>query len=118
MQAQWSDGKGETQRSIYHRHFCRKCGCQLWAWAPSDPDTICPFASAIDTHLPTAKKRKHYMLAEAPEWVQVWDSFRWHVQVHVEHAYTRDKLHEVLPPSCRFPRAQMTPTTSRCPTAR
>ena len=70
-QAQWSDGKGGLQRSIYHRHFCRTCGCQLWAWAPSDPDTICPFASAIDTRLPVAEKRKHYMLYEAPEWLQV-----------------------------------------------
>ena len=39
------------------RHFCRICGCHLWAWAPEYAEYCYPVASAIDTDLPTPAER-------------------------------------------------------------
>ena len=39
------------------RHFCRICGCHLWAWAPEYAEYCYPVASAIDTDLPTPTER-------------------------------------------------------------
>jgi len=39
------------------RHFCRVCGCHLWAWAPEYAEYCYPVASAIDTDLPTPTER-------------------------------------------------------------
>ena len=33
------------------RHFCKICGCHLWAWAPSYAEFCYPMAPAIDTDL-------------------------------------------------------------------
>ena len=39
------------------RHFCKTCGCHLWAWAPLYPTWVYPLASAIDTPLPDPPER-------------------------------------------------------------
>jgi hypothetical protein len=53
------------------RHFCKHCGSYLWAWAPKYAQWIYPFASAIDTPLPTPPERTHIMLEAKPDWVYV-----------------------------------------------
>lgn len=39
------------------RHFCKICGCHLWAWAPVYAEFCYPVASAIDTAMPTPPER-------------------------------------------------------------
>ena len=56
--------KGEARRS-----FCRHCGSALWVWDLRWPELVHPFASAIDTELPTPPERTHLMLAFKPSWV-------------------------------------------------
>ncbi len=56
--------------STGQRNFCKHCGSALWLFDETWPDLIHPFASAIDTPLPTAPERVHLMLADKPEWVQ------------------------------------------------
>lgn len=51
------------------RRFCQKCGCALWLYDPTWPDLVHPFASAIDTDLPTAPERVHLMLKYKASWV-------------------------------------------------
>jgi hypothetical protein len=71
---------GEDQISVYRakqadgadspleRHFCRHCASALWAWDARWPDLAHPFASAIDTPLPTPPERVHILLDYAPDW--------------------------------------------------
>jgi len=74
--------QGEDNISIYQariggelsaarRHFCKLCGSALWAFDPRWPDLVHPFASAIDTPLPTPPERVHIMLGSKPAWVAV-----------------------------------------------
>ena len=51
------------------RHFCRRCGSALWIADPRWPESLYPFASAIDTPLPTPPERVHIMLDYAAAWV-------------------------------------------------
>ena len=60
----------DGQRSEAERHFCGGCGTALWLFDPSWPELVHPFASAIDTALPTPPERVHLMLADKPAWVQ------------------------------------------------
>lgn len=53
------------------RRFCKSCGSALWVWDPRWPELVHPFASAIDTPLPTPPEHVHIMLASKPDWVQV-----------------------------------------------
>lgn len=53
------------------RSFCRHCASALWVFDPRWPDLIHPFASAIDTKLPTPRRRKHVFLADKAPWVEV-----------------------------------------------
>ena len=46
------------------------CGSALWLFDPTWPDLIHPFASAIDTPLPTPPSRTHIMLRFKANWVQ------------------------------------------------
>ena len=52
------------------RHFCKHCGSALWVFDPRWPDLVHPFASAIDTPLPTPPERVHIMLASKAGWVE------------------------------------------------
>ena len=60
---------GEVTVSEARRSFCRHCGSALWVWDPRWPELVHPFASAIDTELPTPPEHTHLMLAFKPAWV-------------------------------------------------
>lgn len=61
---------GERSESPAERRFCRHCGSALWVWDPRWPALIHPFASAIDTPLPTPPERVHLMLGSRAAWVE------------------------------------------------
>ncbi len=69
-QARLSDTTGRKEKSAARRHFCRHCGSPLWVWDPRWPALIHPFASAVDTPLPTPPERVHLMLGSKAAWVQ------------------------------------------------
>jgi len=52
------------------RHFCKTCGSCLYLTDPRWPDLVHPFASAIDTPLPTPPETLHIMLDSKPAWVE------------------------------------------------
>jgi hypothetical protein len=60
---------GKIAQSEARRSFCRHCGSALWVWDPRWPELVHPFASAIDTDLPTPPQRTHLMLAFKASWV-------------------------------------------------
>jgi hypothetical protein len=64
--------KGEGgQESELRRHFCKNCGSALFIRDPRYPDWVYPFASAIDSELPTAPDYVHLMLGSKAPWVPV-----------------------------------------------
>ena len=65
------DETGERHASTAERHFCKHCGSALWLFSPEWPELIHPFASAIDTPLPTPPEHTHMMLAFKAPWVEV-----------------------------------------------
>jgi hypothetical protein len=50
------------------RNFCTACGSALWPFDPEWPELVHPFASAIDSPLPTAPERTHLMLDFRAPW--------------------------------------------------
>lgn len=52
------------------RRFCRECGSALWLFDPAWPELVHPFASAIDTPLPSPPSRVHMMLKYKASWVE------------------------------------------------
>jgi hypothetical protein len=64
------DEHGSSHRSTGERRFCTRCGSALWLYDPSWPDLVHPFASAIDTELPTTPQRVHIMLKYKASWVE------------------------------------------------
>jgi hypothetical protein len=60
---------GRCEISTAERNFCKKCGSPLWVYDPTWPELIHPFASAIDTSLPTPPERVHLMLRYKADWV-------------------------------------------------
>jgi hypothetical protein len=62
---------GVVKLSPGRRHFCSNCGSALWLWDPRWPELVHPFASAIDTELPTPPQRTHMMLDSKASWVPV-----------------------------------------------
>lgn len=67
--AMMTDNDGNTIESNGERRFCKRCGSGLWAYSPSWPDLVHPFASAIDTDLPVAPAHSHLMLSSKAGWV-------------------------------------------------
>ncbi len=63
-----ADGLGFSRR-----HFCSKCGSALWVFNPKWPDLIHPFASAIDTPLPSPPEVQAIMTAHAASWARLPD---------------------------------------------
>lgn len=67
---------GEQHLGLYRaaiedeERFCRTCGSALWLYDPTWPDLVHPFASAIDSELPAARKRVHLMLKYKASWVE------------------------------------------------
>ena len=57
--------------STAERHFCSLCGTALWLYSPEWPELTHPFASAIDSDLPTPPSTTHLMLKFKPAWVKV-----------------------------------------------
>jgi len=56
--------------STGERNFCRKCGSALWLYDPTWPELVHPFASAIDSELPTPPEKVHLMLKYKASWVE------------------------------------------------
>lgn len=59
------------EQSTAERHFCKHCASSLWVYDPEWPELVHPFASAIDSELPSPPKRTHMMLGSKAEWVEV-----------------------------------------------
>lgn len=66
-----SPGEQRTHTSTGERHFCRRCGSALWLYDPTWPELVHPFASAIDTPLPTPPEHTHLMLEFKAPWVEL-----------------------------------------------
>lgn len=64
-------GEQRTHTSTAQRHFCRRCGSALWLYDPEWPELVHPFASAIDTPLPTPPEHTHLLLVDKAPWVEV-----------------------------------------------
>lgn len=64
-------GEQRAHTSTAQRHFCRRCGSALWLYDPEWPELVHPFASAIDTLLPTPPEHTHLLLADKAPWVEV-----------------------------------------------
>lgn len=61
---------GTLEQSPAKRHFCGQCGSALWLWDPRWPELVHPFASAIDSPLPSPPERTHLMLGSKASWVE------------------------------------------------
>ena len=61
---------GSCERSTAERNFCSRCATALWLFSPEWPELVHPFASAIDSELPTPPSSVHLMLHYKPSWVQ------------------------------------------------
>ena len=59
------------ETSTAERHFCNICGSGLWLFSPEWPELVHPFASAIDTDLPTPPKITHMMIDSKASWVEI-----------------------------------------------
>lgn len=70
------EASGERRRSPAQRSFCSQCGSALWVWDPRWPELVHPFASAIDTPLPTPPERTHLMVGSKAPWVELRKSPR------------------------------------------
>lgn len=60
------DGLGYSRR-----HFCKHCSTMLWNFNPRHGDWIYPFASSVDTPLPTPPEIRHIMVAHKAPWVKI-----------------------------------------------
>ena len=60
----------DGEQSPARRHFCKLCGSALWLFDPRWPELVHPFASAIDSELPTTPETEHIMLDFKPGWVE------------------------------------------------
>ncbi|MBM3503412.1 MAG: GFA family protein [Alphaproteobacteria bacterium] len=64
-------GRRARGLSPARRHFCGCCGSALWVYDPRWPELVHPFASAVDTPLPTPPETVHIMLDYKPRWLAV-----------------------------------------------
>ena len=61
----------DGEESSAERRFCKHCGSALWVFDSHWPELLHPFASAIDTKLPTPPEQVHMMLGSKPSWVRL-----------------------------------------------
>ncbi len=64
------DEHGECRVSTIERHYCVACATHLWVFSSEYPEVFHPFASAIDSELPTEPSRVHLMLSSKASWVE------------------------------------------------
>jgi hypothetical protein len=81
------------------RHFCKHCGSALYVSDPRWPDWVYPFASAIDSPLPTPPARDHIMLDFKAPWVEAPgdaenNHFKGYPELSIEDWHRRRGLHE------------------------
>lgn len=69
IEEEGEDGVCRMQRSPAERHFCGHCATALWLFDPTWPDLLHPFASAIDSELPTPPSSVHLLLRYKASWV-------------------------------------------------
>ena len=60
---------GTCRTGSAERRFCTRCGTALWLFSPEYPDWIYPFASCIDSKLPTPPSKVHLLLTFKDDWV-------------------------------------------------
>jgi hypothetical protein len=65
------DDTGGRHESSLERNFCKVCGSGLWLYSLEWPELVHPFASAIDTGLPSPPEHTHLMLGSKAAWVEV-----------------------------------------------
>ncbi len=70
FRAEIMQADGACRLSSAERHFCARCATALWLFSPEWPDLLHPFASAIDSALPTPPASVHLMLRFKPFWVE------------------------------------------------
>jgi hypothetical protein len=74
--------EGEENVTVFHaridgeespaeRRFCKHCGSALWLFDARWPDLVHPFASAIDTELPSPPEQVHMMVGSKARWVRL-----------------------------------------------
>ncbi len=61
----------DGEQSPAQRYFCQRCGTALYVFDPRWPDLVHPFASAIDSGLPSSPETDHIMLDVKPAWVEI-----------------------------------------------
>jgi hypothetical protein len=61
----------DGRKSEARRHFCGRCGSALWISDPRWAENVYPFASAMDTALPTPPENLHIMLDSAAPWIKI-----------------------------------------------
>lgn len=61
----------DGQPALGGRRFCKHCATALWNWDERWADLLHPFASAIDTPLPTPPEIVHIMLKYKAPWIVV-----------------------------------------------
>src|SRR6202021_1236947 len=59
FRAELRQDDGACEVSTGERNFCPKCATALWLFSPEWPDLVHPFASAIDSDLPTPPSSVH-----------------------------------------------------------
>lgn len=64
-------GAAHTMLSPARRQFCSRCGSALWVTDPRWPESVYPFASAIDTPLPKPREQVEIMLDFAASWADI-----------------------------------------------
>jgi hypothetical protein len=69
FRAEIKQDDGSCEQSTAQRNYCARCGTALWLFSPEWPELVHPFASAIDSELPTPPSSVHLMLRFKPDWV-------------------------------------------------
>jgi len=75
------------------RHFCSQCGSFLWVADPRWAQWVYPFASSVDTPLPTPPERVAIMLDFKAPWADEPDDSLQHPRYPVESIEAWHKRH-------------------------
>jgi len=89
--------EGEAGLSPAKRHFCGNCGSFLWVADARWPQWVYPFASSVDTPLPTPPERVAIMLDYKAPWADVPDdavTFRRYPEESIEAWHKRHGVYD------------------------